>query len=63
MTKIYRGFEIDVVKNNDKEYPFLARCRIGKEIVEKRGYSKEQAISLTKSIIDFTLYAIENKSN
>lgn len=57
----YKGFMIEVSKKNDREYPYLASCYIGKELVTKKGIDREQAIYLIEAIIDFTLSMIKTK--
>jgi len=58
---MYKGFRIEVFKNSDREYPFIASCYIGNELVNKKGYDEEQAIKLVEAVINFTLLMIERK--
>lgn len=58
----YKGWNIEVKDNNNKEYPYLAVARKGMYKEEKRGYSKQQAIDLIESVIDFS-ESIRNKQN
>ena len=40
----YRGYEITVIKNNEKEYPYKAIARKGDYEVKHKGQSETQAI-------------------
>lgn len=58
----YKGCYIEVKSNNDINYPYIAETRIGLQDIKKVGYSREQAINLVKSEIDFIL-AIKQSKN
>ncbi len=51
----YRGYEIEVVENNEKEYPYRAIARKGQEEIKHKGHSKLQAIDFVKETINLTL--------
>jgi hypothetical protein len=36
-------------------YPFLAQCYVGKELITKKGTDEKQVIGLMESLIDFTI--------
>ncbi|NLL30737.1 MAG: hypothetical protein GX258_06750 [Clostridiales bacterium] len=44
----YRGYEIEVIKNSEKEYPFKAIARKGENEVKHKGRSETEAIDFVK---------------
>jgi len=52
----YKGYEIEIKDNpKNKEYPYIAVARKGIEVIEKRGYDRQQAINLVEDLIDYTI--------
>jgi len=51
----YRGYVIEVMENNEKEYPFKAIARKEEEEIKHKGISKLQAIDLVKGTINLAL--------
>lgn len=51
----YRGFNIIISGCRDMNYPFLAQCYVGKELITKKGTDEKQVIGLMESLIDFTI--------
>ena len=51
----YRGYMIEVMENNEKEYPFKAIARKEDEEIKHKGHSKLQAIDLVKGTINLAL--------
>jgi len=51
----YRGYLIEVVENNEKEYPYKAIARKDDEQIKHKGYSKLQAIDLVKGTINLAI--------
>lgn len=49
--EIYKDHELTVVKNNEKDYPYKAICRIGDKEIKHKGQSQAQAIDLVKQSI------------
>lgn len=58
----YRGYEITVIENNEKEYPFKAIARKGDKEVKHKGQSQEQAIDFVKNSINVIIEKIEAKT-
>jgi hypothetical protein len=58
----YRGYEITVMSNNEKEYPFKAIARNGQREVKHKGQSEMQAIDFVKQSINVIIGKIEAKS-
>ncbi|KZL92259.1 hypothetical protein [Clostridium magnum] len=58
----YRGYEITVIENNEKEYPFKAIARKGDKEVKHKGQSKTQAIDYVKKSINVIIEKIEAKN-
>ena len=54
----YRGYVIEVIENNEKEYPFKAIARKDEEEIKHKGYSKLQAIDLVKETINISIARI-----
>ena len=48
----YRGYEIEIIENNEKEYPFKVIARKGEEEIKHKGFSKLQALDLVKETIN-----------
>ena len=57
----YRGYLIEVIENNEKEYPFKAIARKEQEELKHKGHSKLHAIDLVKETINLTI-SRNNKS-
>ncbi|APC41321.1 hypothetical protein [Clostridium estertheticum] len=51
----YRGYVIEVVENDEKQYPYKAIARKEKEQIKHKGYSKLQAIDLVKGTINLEI--------
>lgn len=47
----YKDYEIVVVKNNEKDYPYKAISKIGDKEIKHKGQSEWQAIDLVKQSI------------
>jgi len=57
----YRGYEITVIENNEKEYPFKAIAKKGDQEVKHKGQTKTQAIDFVKKSINVIIEKIEAK--
>jgi len=57
----YRGYEITVVENNEKDYPYKAIARKSDKEVKHKGQSKLQAIDFVKESINVIIEKIETK--
>ncbi|WP_300385073.1 hypothetical protein [Clostridium sp.] len=57
----YRGYEITVVKNNEREYPYKAIARKGNHEVKHKGQSETQAIDFVKQGVNVVIDKIELK--
>jgi len=51
----YRGYQIEVLENNEKEYPYKAIARKEEEQIKHKGNSKLQAIDLVKGTINLAI--------
>ena len=51
----YRGYVIEVMENNEKEYPYKAIARKEKEEIKHKGHSELQAIDLVKGTINLAI--------
>jgi len=51
----YRGYLIEIVENNEKEYPYKAIARKEEEQIKHKGYSKLQVLDLVKGTINLAL--------
>ena len=51
----YRGYVIEVLENNEKEYPYKAIARKDEEQIKHKGYSKLQVIDLVKGTINLAI--------
>lgn len=58
----FRGYEITVVNNNEKEYPYKAIARKGDREVKHKGMSEAQAIDFVKESINVIIGKIEVKN-
>ena len=57
----YRGYQIEVIENNEKEYPFKAIARKGEEEIKHKGFSKLQVLDLVKETINISITRIGKK--
>lgn len=48
----YKDYEITVISNNEKEYPFKAILKKGNKEIKHKGQSELQAIDLAKQTIN-----------
>lgn len=55
----YRGYEITVIENHEKEYPYKAIARKGDKEVKHKGQSKIQAVDFVKTSINVIVDKIE----
>jgi hypothetical protein len=55
----FRGYEITVVNNNEKEYPYKAIARKGDREVKHKGQDESQAIDFVKQSINVIIGEIE----
>ena len=51
----YRGYVIEIIENNEKEYPFKAIARKGEEEIKHKGLSKLQVLDLVKETINISM--------
>ena len=51
----YRGYAIEVLENNEKEYPFRAVATKGEQEIKHKGHSKLQAIDRVKETINLEI--------
>ncbi|MBU3090702.1 hypothetical protein K2F40_00050 [Clostridium sp. CM028] len=51
----YRGYVIEVVENNEKEYPYKAIAIKEEQEIKHKGHSKLQAIDFVKGTINLTI--------
>ena len=51
----FRGYTIEIIENNEKEYPYKAIARKGEEEIKHKGYSKLQALDLVKATINLAI--------
>jgi len=51
----YRGYVIEVIENNEKEYPYKAIARKEEQEIKHKGHSELQAIDLVKGTINLAL--------
>jgi len=51
----YRGYLIEVVENNEKEYPYKAIARKEEEQIKHKGYSELQVLDLVKGTINLAI--------
>lgn len=58
----YRGYEIMVIENHEKEYPYKAIARKGEKEVKHKGQSKIQAVDFVKASINVIVDKIETKN-
>lgn len=57
----YRGYEITVIENNEKDYPFKAIARKNDQEVKHKGQSMMQAMDFVKESINVIIGKIEVK--
>ena len=57
----YRGYEITVIKNNEKEYPYKAIAKKGEYEIKHKGQSETQAIDFVKQGVNVIIEKIESK--
>lgn len=48
----YKDYEITVIQNNEKEYPFKAISRKGDKEIKHKGQTEQQAIDFVKQTIN-----------
>lgn len=58
----YRGYEITVIENHEKEYPYKAIARKEDKEVKHKGRSKIQAVDFVKTSINMIIDKIEAKN-
>jgi hypothetical protein len=54
----YRDYEITVIRNDEKQYPFKAITRIGDKEIKHKGQNESEAINLVKQ----SIYKLESKN-
>jgi hypothetical protein len=59
MEQQYRGYEITVIENNEKEYPYKAIARKDAQEIKHKGQSKTQAVDFVKKSINVIIDKIE----
>ncbi len=59
----YRGYEITVIENNEKEYPFKSIAKKGDNEIKHKGQSKTQAIDFVKKSINVIIEKTETKNS
>ena len=59
----YRGYVIEVVENNEKEYPYKAIARKEEEQIKHKGGSKLQAIDFVKATINLAIARNSKQAN
>lgn len=57
----YRGYEITVLENHEKDYPYKAIARKGEKEIKHKGQSKIQAVDFVKESINVIIEKIEAK--
>lgn len=57
----YNGYEIQVIKNNEREYPYKAIARKGDDEIKHKGRSVSEAVDFVKQGINIITSRI-NKS-
>lgn len=57
----YRGYEITVTENYEKDYPYKAIARKGAQEVKHKGQSVTQAMDFVKESINVIIGRIEAK--
>ncbi|MBU5454222.1 hypothetical protein [Caproiciproducens sp. MSJ-32] len=58
----YRGYEIEVIKNNEKEYPFKAIAKKGENEIKHKGRTETEAIDLVKQGINIVINKVEKNN-
>lgn len=51
----YRGYVIEIIENNEKEYPYKAIARKGQDEIKHKGLSKLNALDLVKETINLEI--------
>ncbi|MGK0466032.1 hypothetical protein [Clostridium sp.] len=51
----YRGYVIEIIENNEKEYPYKAIARKGQNEIKHKGHSKLNALDLVKETINLEI--------
>lgn len=51
----YRGYEITVIENNEKDYPFKAIARREDKEIKHKGQTKTQAVDFVKNSINIIM--------
>lgn len=51
----YRGYVIEVMENNEKEYPYKAIARKDQDEIKHKGHSKLSAVDLVKETINLAI--------
>ncbi|MBV7271675.1 hypothetical protein [Clostridium thailandense] len=59
----YRGYEITVIENNEKDYPYKAIATKGDQQVKHKGQTKTQAVDFVKKSINVIIEKIEAKNS
>jgi len=59
----YRGYVIEVVENDEKEYPYKAIARKGEEQIKHKGLSKLQAVDFVKGTINLAIARNSKQEN
>lgn len=57
----YRGYEITVMKNHEKQYPYKAIAKKGTYEVKHKGQTETQAIDFVKQGVNVIIEKIESK--
>ena len=57
----YRGYEITVMKNHEKQYPYKAIAKKGTYEVKHKGQTETQAIDFVKQGVNIIIDKIESK--
>lgn len=58
----YRGYEIEVIKNNEKDYPFKAIAKKRGNEIKHKGRSETEAIDLVKQSINIIMDKLEKNN-
>lgn len=58
----FRGYIIETLENNEKDYPYKAIARKENEIIKHKGHSVEEAVDLVKESINISLSKLEMKN-
>lgn len=55
----FRGYTIEILENNEKEYPYKAIARKGNEVIKHKGHSIEEAVDLVKESINILISKVK----